>query len=679
MARMIIPKNTASIEEVMGAMQIYYDANDWVSNADFIQEYKLRYGIIGDDTDSSAYTKKTEIGAYYGFIEWEDITRKQSPRRITPRGRVFLEHYNANDIDAMHEDIMCSLEQVVFGRNNFACCSCDSDVEPPSVFLRAMIDLGHLTNSEFAYLIYKMEYEWRHYTDLLQELRQYRNDDISLTIPEEARKFKDPKPILILERWGVLDSTKDGPLKATKIAAAFYAKYEKRLKALKIYNVDKNISYDSNSDNSTFTFYFNNIDVIADAIPSNLSIDDLGRILAEMYNNASAGNQSNAIRMFGVKYGGTIIDNGYSAAAIVKASGINASYDAEVSKGISIYKSIRDNEYGIRFADEDVEVSDANDTRVLGGYNKIYYGAPGCGKSFIVNKKLDDANVPEANRIRVTFHPEYANCDFVGQILPTIEKKIDSATGEEKEVVKYIFNPGPFTLALERARKTNDMVYLIIEEINRGNAAAIFGDLFQLLDREKDMTKPNWGESEYPICNVNIQKYLGMDEGKSTVIPSNLTILATMNTSDQSVFTLDTAFKRRWSFEQISNNIEKDTKHKYKGWYVPGTNVTLERFLTVINAEILRHKITSEDKRMGKYFISKDCLTETPCDIQDVKMEAEMFAYKVLEYIWNDVCKIGKDEWFDTVSITTLEDLIDAFVEPSSGETPLSVFKSITF
>ena len=170
-----------------------------------------------------------------------------------------------------------------------------------------------------------------------------------------------------------------------------------------------------------------------------------------------------------------------------------------------------------------------------------------------------------------------------------------------------------------------------------------------------------------------------MGEGKSTVIPSNLTILATMNTSDQSVFTLDTAFKRRWSFEQISNNIKKDTDHKYKNWYVPGTNVTLETFLTVINAEILKHKITSEDKRMGKYFISKDCLTEMPCDIQDVKTQAEMFAYKVLEYIWNDVCKIGKDEWFDTVSITTLEDLIDAFVEPDAGVSPLSVFKSITF
>jgi hypothetical protein len=159
------------------------------------------------------------------------------------------------------------------------------------------------------------------------------------------------------------------------------------------------------SDANTFVFHFNDIDVVTDPIPSNLSIDDLGRILADMYNNASAGNQSNAIRMFGIKYGGIIIDNGYSAVAIVKASGINASYDSEVSKGISIYKSIRDNEYGIRFADEDVEVSDANGIRVLGGYNKIYYGAPGCGKSFIVNKKLNDANVPEENRIRVTFHP----------------------------------------------------------------------------------------------------------------------------------------------------------------------------------------------------------------------------------------------------------------------------------
>jgi 5-methylcytosine-specific restriction endonuclease McrBC GTP-binding regulatory subunit McrB len=152
-----------------------------------------------------------------------------------------------------------------------------------------------------------------------------------------------------------------------------------------------------------------------------------------------------------------------------------------------------------------------------------------------------------------------------------------------------------------------------------------------------------------------------------------------MNTSDQNVFTLDTAFKRRWSFEQISNNIEKDTDHKYKGYFVPGTDVTWEKFLTVINKEILKHKITSEDKRMGKYFVSKDCLTDTVCDIVDVQVEAQKFAYKVLEYIWNDVCKISKDDWFDTSELLTLEDLIDAFVNPKVDEDPLAVFKTISF
>ena len=412
-----------------------------------------------------------------------------------------------------------------------------------------------------------------------------------------------------------------------------------------------------------------------------LSEDDLVDILKNMYNNPESTGKAMTPQILGLKYGAVIDRGNYSVETIASKAGLSVAYGAEIRKGYNIYKAIKNNEYGLAFSNKITELinEDVNSTRVLGGYNKIYYGAPGCGKSFLVNDLLDKANVPELNRIRVTFHPEYANCDFVGQILPTIEKRIDENTGEEKEVVKYIFNPGPFTLAIERARQTNDMVYLIIEEINRGNAAAIFGDLFQLLDREKDPTKPNFGESEYPICNVNMQKYLELGEGDKLVIPSNLTIFATMNTSDQNVFTLDTAFKRRWSFEQISNNIKDDTKHEYKRYYIPGTDVTLERFLTVINREILNHKITSEDKRMGKYFVSKDCLTETVCAIADAQTEAEMFAYKVLEYIWNDVCKIGKDDWFDTSAYQTLEDVIEAFVHPKDGESPLSVFKSITF
>ena len=197
--------------------------------------------------------------------------------------------------------------------------------------------------------------------------------------------------------------------------------------------------------------------------------------------------------------------------------------------------------------------------------------------------------------------------------------------------------------------------------------------------------------SEYPVSNPNMQKYLIesiSDEAikaelqNGVFIPSNLTIYATMNSSDQNVFTLDTAFKRRWSFEQISNDINKDTGHAYKTWYLPGTEVTWADFLTKLNDKILDYKLqnqTNEDKRLGKYFVTKDCLVD-PADIPgDVSEIAQNFAYKVLEYVWNDVCKIGREEWFDTETYKTLEDLIEAFINPKEGDTPLSVFQNITF
>ena len=321
-----------------------------------------------------------------------------------------------------------------------------------------------------------------------------------------------------------------------------------------------------------------------------------------------------------------------------------------------------------------------------GGINKIFYGAPGCGKSHYLKELLRNANVSETNIVRVTFHPEYANVDFIGQILPTVEHD-----NNEGDIVRYIFNPGSFSLALKKAYNTTNMVYLIIEEINRGNAAAIFGDMFQLLDREKNSSNPNFSASEYPVSNPNLQKYLISEVENENIkekirngvyIPSNLTIFATMNSSDQNVFTLDTAFKRRWNFEQISNDIESDTTHSYKGWFVPGTDKTWERFLTRLNDRILDYKVhnhTNEDKRLGKYFVTNDCLTEQVQNIADAHDQALSFAYKVLEYIWNDVCKIGREEWFDTEKYKTLEQLIDAFISPDEGDTPLSVFQNITF
>lgn len=318
----------------------------------------------------------------------------------------------------------------------------------------------------------------------------------------------------------------------------------------------------------------------------------------------------------------------------------------------------------------------------VGGYNKYFYGAPGCGKSFHIKKLLDEAGVNELNRFRVTFHPEYTNSDFVGQILPTIEKDLNDPS---KDKVKYIFNPGPFTKALLRSYQTNDMVYLVVEELNRGNASAIFGDLFQLLDRVDDTSKPNYSESQYPVTNVNVHRYIKEQLEKDgisyrendIIIPSNLTILATMNTSDQNVFTLDTAFKRRWQSEGISNDIVKDNEHEYKNWYVPGTNITWEKFLDKLNDKILDYKIensTSEDKRLGKYFVGKNCLTENAKIINDCEDEANNFAYKVLEYVWNDVCKYGQSDWFNTSEYRTLEELLEGYKEKQ-----LAIFENINF
>lgn len=242
MGKIVIPKNSASVEETMEAIRLYYEANDWLTNEDFINRYRNEVGILCNDTDSSAYTKKGQIGAYYGFIEWQDIKSKTSPRRITDRGRVFYEHYINNDIASMHEDLMRSLEEITFGRNNFACPTSDTDVEPPILFLRAALDLGYLTNDEFAYLVYRMSDCGDLYSDCIREIKRVRLvENEKLNIPDEANKYKDIKPIIILERWGVLTSNRVENQKGTRIDSAFLLKYKNRLQNLKIYNIDRNV------------------------------------------------------------------------------------------------------------------------------------------------------------------------------------------------------------------------------------------------------------------------------------------------------------------------------------------------------------------------------------------------------------------------------------------------------
>lgn len=328
---------------------------------------------------------------------------------------------------------------------------------------------------------------------------------------------------------------------------------------------------------------------------------------------------------------------------------IDEKYAEYITTEINIDEEEGNNE--IELSNEKVEVPlfSFKESPITDGQNLIVYGTPGCGKSYYVEHTLLDG-YPKDNYIRTTFYQDYTNTDFVGQILPVVE-------GDK---VTYKFNPGPFTLALEQAiRKPNERIALVIEELNRGSAPSIFGDIFQLLDRKE-------GVSEYGITNVNIINYLkekfeGVYTFKEIRLPGNLSIYATMNTSDQNVFTLDTAFKRRWKFKKLINEFAVD--HQFKNKYIPGADITWKELVNDINEYILECSsgLNSEDKQLGVYFVDENGMRKEKVDASDPEA-VNAFAYKVLEYLWSDVAKFDRSKWFAD-GIKSLDELVKEYKE----------------
>lgn len=286
---------------------------------------------------------------------------------------------------------------------------------------------------------------------------------------------------------------------------------------------------------------------------------------------------------------------------------------------------------------------------------QIYYGAPGTGKSHRIKELLKALNVPKDNIFRTTFHPDSDFSTFVGAYKPTMKKQYrydgkvkakyyedDDLAGAKKDeviidkVIQYDFVPQTFIKAYVRAYQTNDNVYLIIEEINRGNCAQIFGDLFQLLDRDEN------GVSEYTIkADADIRAYLedvlgcdseGIKDGE-LCLPSNLYIYATMNTSDQSLFPIDSAFKRRWDWEY------EPIKYKNADWVIEinGNQFSWTSFQKEVNNRIFE-STNSEDKMLGDFFVKP----------YDGIITEKLLLNKVLFYLWNDVCKDGDGDIFKT-------------------------------
>ena len=330
------------------------------------------------------------------------------------------------------------------------------------------------------------------------------------------------------------------------------------------------------------------------------------------------------------------------------------------------------------------------------GLQQIYYGAPGTGKS----KTIKDLTFGESV-IRTTFHPDSDYASFVGTYKPITEevtlrncygkKVIDDDTNEvvKEERIAYKFIPQAFLEAYVEAWKklgSNKKQYLIIEEINRGNCAQIFGDLFQLLDRNE------YGFSDYPIvADKDMQKYLEKEfagweitnkdeinqlygeanmvnlimKGERLVLPSNLYIWATMNTSDQSLFPIDSAFKRRWDWKYvpIREGRDKETNAPLN-WYINTGDKQYKwwSFISKVN-ELIGSLTNSEDKKLGYFF----------CKAKDGEIDADLFVSKVIFYLWNDVFK---DYGFDDKDFQDEEGKIlsfDRFYEDKNGKTNVDI------
>lgn len=286
--------------------------------------------------------------------------------------------------------------------------------------------------------------------------------------------------------------------------------------------------------------------------------------------------------------------------------------------------------------DKDVS-SDEFDVRQM-----IYYGVPGTGKSFGITKKISET-YPEYDGdtsdcpyvFRTTLHPEYSYYDFVGSIVPVVKENNDT---KEREI-SYDFSAGIFTKALCEAFKPENAekkIFLVLEEMSRANVAAVFGDLFQLLDRDDK------GKSEYKIKNDVIASEVNKVakvQLTNIYLPSNFYIYGSVNTSDQNVFVMDNAFKRRFEFEYVGTKPNFDEHGNRLNEYtfcldVDRYELKWNDFYQRFNAYVTKTLQLREDKQIGQFFI-KFKYGEDKKKVEDYNYR--QICNKLLQYMWSDI------------------------------------------
>lgn len=484
---------------------------------------------------------------------------------------------------------------------------------------------------------------------------------------------------------------------------------------------------------------------------NDLTSTEIETILAEKLNDEL--NQGRTCLYYGFKYSRILDRDGISLENIYQIAHPNNvqqnSFESDARKGQTIFRRaeeeglivhtyfinaetpVLDNAENVVENNQEMRENAPNedDQSPLIPTQIIYYGVPGCGKSYNVEKDIDKelnehgVENKEYHKVRCVFHPEYTNADFVGQVYPFVDP--------DGHGVDYRFKPGPFAEIVRRAyHEPSKPFFLIVEEINRGNAAAIFGEMFQLLDRIKpgdnpdnsteNIYQPGW--SSYGVSSTDVNAYIRqkttdeeeirakrqnneslfeteinfqrgdcahvvVNEGTrdervrelhftwTTAIrlPPNLSIYATMNTSDQNVITMDNAFQRRFKSRMIRNDLKNAAQYNIK---IEGTNVCWGAFRDWVNGKILSTPSISkaDDKCLGGWFISTS--VETKDDDGNVTKFKDIsradFAEKVIKYLWDDVFKRNATTVIfkkgpGNGEFKSLSELIDAF-ENETGQ-----------
>lgn len=402
------------------------------------------------------------------------------------------------------------------------------------------------------------------------------------------------------------------------------------------------------------------------------TIDELAKILENMYNNPNR-NSVAALYSFGLMYGDVIVRNNYKSKDIIAKANIKPSMDTELDKAKNLYRSISNEEYALKFSDKDTiyygktgAQKIVTNTKIERKFdlNRIVFGAPGTGKSFQINKDAKELlKGTKGTYERVTFHPEYSYSNFVGCYKP-----ISSVDENGNPRIEYSYVPGPFMRVLVEAfksgRSNNPQPHvLLVEEINRAKVAAVFGEVFQLLDRNEN------GESDYEIAaSEEIKKYLSRPDVLGGVeadyaklkIPNNMYIWATMNSADQGVFPMDTAFKRRWSFEYIG--IDKHDDEVKSIIKIAGQTFDWNTIRKAINEKMSKLRV-NEDKLLGPYFVSEQYFNLDENNDKANDNLVSVFKNKVLMYLFEDACKQKLQNMFEGCDYSRYSKVCDAFDE----------------